>query len=156
MGMKHALEVIARNGGKINGDHISILTQAPVPVRLEQAFEGLHPIEKRRVGKNLADEYTFEFEGTGFVVMGDAHPNKQSSWDYTGDFSFQSEVSVDGAKPVTAKFPANYRTRSNELFWKYQLPAGKHTVKIKVNNPDPEYTLRISEIIIYNNKPAPR
>lgn len=153
MGMKHALEIVTRNGGKISGDNVTIATQVPVPVRLEQSFEGHHPIEKRRIDKDVKDEYSFDFEGIGFVLMGDAHPNKQSSWDYTGDFAFVGELAVDGAKVETAKLPANYRTRRNELFWKYQLNPGKHTVKIRVTNPDPGYTLHLSEVIVYDSKP---
>ena len=53
LGMKHALQNIQRNGGQIQGDHVLIVSQQPVPVKFEQSFEGHHPIEKREIKKSL-------------------------------------------------------------------------------------------------------
>ncbi len=153
MGFKHALQIIERNGGSIKGDNISIAVQTPEAVRLEQSFASHHPVEKREINKDVNDEFSFEFAGIGFVLKGEANPKKMSSWDYRGDFSFEAELYVDGTKIETAKLPANYLLRRNEMFWKYQLPNGKHVVKVKLINPDPEYTLRLSEVIVYSEKP---
>ena len=153
---KHALEVIGRNGGKVSGDKIIIAVQTPVAVRLEQSFTGHYPIEKRTINKKLEGEFTFDFEGIGFVLKGEAKPVKQSAWDYDGDFSFNVELILDGKKIETAKLPASFKVRSNELFWKYQLPKTKHTVKIKLMNPNPDFEIKLSDIIIYNDQPVPK
>ena len=50
---KHALQMIKRNGGSISGDNITIVCQTPVPVRFEQAFEGMFPIGRQEIRKEL-------------------------------------------------------------------------------------------------------
>ncbi len=150
MGYKHALEIIKRNGGEINGNRITIKTQTPQAVRLEQSFKGHFPTEKRLINKTLADEFTFNFDGIAFVLKGEARPKKQSSWDYRGDFTFLTELYIDGIKTETVRLPANYLLRRNELFWKYQLPGGAHTVKVKLLNPSADYELRMTEAIVYS------
>ncbi len=154
MGMKHALEMIARNGGKTSGEDITISVQKPQAVRLEQSFEKHYPVEKRWINKDLQDEFTFDFDGVGFVVMGEARPLQQSSWDYKGDFAYQAELYIDGAKVESAKLPANFVGRRHELFWKYQLPKGKHSIKIKLLNTDPGFKLHLADIILYQDQPT--
>ena len=100
--------------------------------------------------QQYSDEFTFNFDGIAFVLKGEARPKKQSSWDYRGDFTFLTELYVDGIKTETVKLPANYLLRRNELFWKYQLPGGAHTVKIKLLNPSADYELRMTEAIVYS------
>jgi hypothetical protein len=148
---KHAVQVVEKNGGRQNGDNIVIAVQAPTPVRLEQSFAGHFPIEKRQVHTDLEDEYVFDFEGTGFVVMGESSPEHGSSWDYKGLFAFEAELYIDDKKVETARFPANYTTRRLELFWKYQMLKGKHAVKIKLINPDSEFKLSVENIIVYSD-----
>jgi hypothetical protein len=149
VGLKHALQVIRRNGGRVDGDNIIIAMQTPKAVKLEQSFEGLFPVEKKSIGNNNGKEISFEFEGTGFVLKGEARKKNGEAPDYT----FEAELYVDGQKVETAKFPTSFTTRRHELFWKYPLPKGKHVVRIKVLNPNEEYVFRPSEYIVYNNQP---
>ena len=81
----------------------------------------------RYSGKKKDKVALFEFEGTGFVLTGDASP-----WASTSDYVYQAEVYVDGKKTETHPVPVSYRTRSNELCWNYDLPKGKHSVEIKL------------------------
>ena len=67
---KHALQMIKRNGGSISGDNITIVCQTPVPVRFEQAFEGMFPIGRQEIRKELRHLGSFTFEGTGIVFTG--------------------------------------------------------------------------------------
>ncbi len=150
MGYKHALQVITKNGGKINGNTISIQAETALPVRLEQSFEGHFPVEKRSLNKNLENEFTFNFSGIGFVLKGEALSSKVK--DYKGDFYFTADLYVDGVKTETSKLPVWYTTRKLELFWKYQLSKGDHTVKVKLLNPSPDFELRMSEIIVYDTQ----
>ena len=70
MGFDQALQVIERNGGSVSGDEVTIKCQQPVAVRYEKAFEGMYPIEKVAVNKNLPDVGELPFEGTGAVFKG--------------------------------------------------------------------------------------
>ncbi|WP_317173700.1 hypothetical protein [Adhaeribacter radiodurans] len=81
IGFKHALEQITRNGGKINGNNVTIAVQKTQPVKLEQSFVGHFPPGNRTsINKDLKDEYTFNFEGNGFVVTGET-----AKWDSKSD-----------------------------------------------------------------------
>lgn len=148
IGLKHALLNIQRHGGKVENDKVTILMQKPETVKLEQGFPGIHPVDKIDFNKNI-QEVTFEFEGTGFSLAGEARKKNGESTDYT----FEAELYIDGQKVETAKFPTNYVTRRLELFWKYQLPKKKHVVKIKVLNPNDQYELRSWNYIVFSDTP---
>jgi hypothetical protein len=132
---KHALAMIERNGGTVRDDNVEIKIEEIKPVKLEIGFEGHYPIEKKMLsfGKldlNVnKDETTFEFEGIGFAVNGDI---KGYSDGKDGFYTLEAELYVDDELVSTSKLPNNYTTRKNTLFWKYQLPNGKHNVKIIV------------------------
>jgi len=149
IGFKHALQVIERNGGKVEGNTVTIKVQQPKTVRFEQSFEGHYPIEKKGVGKILTDEYQFEFEGIGFVMLGES-----AKWDSKSTYAAQAELYIDNKLVETVELPASYTTRRYELFWKYQLPKQKHTIRVKILNPDEKYPVRINNIIIYSDTPA--
>jgi len=148
LGMKHALQNIQRNGGQIQGDHVLIVSQQPVPVKFEQSFEGHHPIEKIEIKKSWADEFTFDFEGIGFVLRGRVGEGRSAS-NYVG----KGELYIDGKLVETIELPSNFTTRRHELFWKYQLPNQKHTVRIKLLNPEKENPIHIEDVLVYSNKP---
>jgi hypothetical protein len=148
LGFKHALQNIQRNGGKTDGNDVVIKAQQPVAVKFEQSFEGHFPVEKRDVRKPLTDEYTFEFEGVGFVVRGRAGEGR-SETNYVG----RAELYIDGKLAERAALPSNFTTRRHELFWKYQLPNQKHTVTIKLLNPEKGIPVHIEDVIIYADKP---
>ena len=153
---KHALQVIERNGGTTQGNDVLIVTQTPEPVRLEQSFAHHFPIEKRSLHTDLEKEYSANFEGIGFVLKGEANPKQGSSWDYKGDFAFHAELYIDGQKVETADLPVRYTLRRYDLFWKYQMPAGKHTIRVDVLNPDAGFTLRLNDLLVYSDQlPTP-
>jgi hypothetical protein len=146
---KHALLNIERNGGKVHGDNVDIVVQAPKAVQFEQGFPRLYPTEKKWLGKLDMKEVNFEFTGTGFVVLGSADKKKSESTDYV----FEAELYVDGEKKETAKLPTNFTTRRHELFWKYGLPNKKHSVTIKVLNSNSDYKVDATEYISYSDTP---
>ena len=147
IGYKHALQNIQRNGGKVEGDNVIIKVQQPLPVKLEQSFEGHFPIDKIHVGKNLTDEYTFEFDGIGFAIKGES-----AAWDSSSDEITKAELYIDGKLVETSELPASYTTRKYDLFWKYKLPKQKHSVRIKLLNPSDKQTIRLDDVIIYSDK----
>jgi hypothetical protein len=154
LSLKHALQVIQNNGGKVEGDKIVLPAQEPRPVRLEQSYPNLFPTSRIEAHKDISQGYSFSFEGVGFVVRGEAKPKNASSWDYTGDFAFKTSITIDGGTPEEIVLPVRFTTRRHELYWNYQLGPGKHTIEIKVLNPSPEYSLRVGNILVYQNKPA--
>ncbi|HEY8917748.1 MAG TPA: ADP-ribosylglycohydrolase family protein [Chitinophaga sp.] len=145
---KHALEMIRRNGGKVANEQVTIAVQTPQPVRLEQCFEGLIPADRIPLYRNNVQELSFDFEGSGFVLKGEAR--KQGA--NVPDSSITMEVSIDGGKTATIVLPTSFQTRSNDLCWNYRLPVKKHQVKIKVLNPGPNNSLNTFEYLVYTSK----
>ncbi|MCW3089524.1 MAG: ADP-ribosylation/Crystallin [Ferruginibacter sp.] len=146
---KHALAMITRNGGRIEDDFVLIKKQAPSTVRFEKSFPGIYPIAKPSVRNKDINGLTFDFEGTGFALMGRAVKKQKDAAEY----EFEADLFIDGVKTETGKFPTGFRTRRHELFWKLDLASGKHTVKIIVKNPDANYDLKGDEYVVYDNKP---
>jgi hypothetical protein len=123
--------------------------QAPKPVKYEQSFEGLYPVEKKGLHQRNFSEINFEFEGTGFALRGDARKTTKEA----GEHSFETELYVNGERVETSAIPASFLTRRHELFWKYLLPRGKHKVQVKVLNPKEGFEINTTECIIYNDQP---
>lgn len=150
IGLKHALLNIERNGGKVVGNKVMIAGEPINTVPFEQGFAGIYPIEKRSMYNNDFKELTFTFNGTGFILNGEARKNR----DVTDDYVFEAEMSIDGKKVETAKLPTNFTTRRHDLFWQYQLPMGKHVVSIKVLNPSTNHSLASTFMIVFSDKPS--
>ena len=150
IGLKHALLNIERNGGKVVGNNVMIPGEPIKTVPFEQGFAGIYPIEKRSLLNNDFKELTFTFNGTGFILNGEARNNR----DVTDDYVFEAEMSIDGKKVETAKLPTNFTTRRHDLFWQYQLPMGKHTVTVKVLNPSANHSLASTFMIVFSDKPS--
>ena len=148
IGFKHALQNITRNGGKVDGDKITILAQVPQTVKFEQGFTNMRPVQKTDLAHDLnSSELTFDFTGTGFVLKGEAGKKNGNAHDYI----FETEVYIDGEKVETTKLPTSFTTRRLEICWKYRLPNKKHSVRIKVLNPDKDYELNSSEYLVYGD-----
>jgi hypothetical protein len=148
IGFQHALKNITRNGGKVDGASVIIPTQAPEVVRFEKSFEGVYPVLKIPVTwSSASDSFSFDFEGTGFVVRGDLSPFGNAS-----DYIFKAQVLVDGTVVESVDLPVNYTTRRYELSWNYQLPKGKHRVEMKILNPSADHKIQGVEAIIYSDK----
>jgi hypothetical protein len=145
-GMKHALAMIEQNGGTVNGDHITIHVQKPQAVRFEQSFTGHAPSGKVRISQSLKDTYTTEFEGIGFVIRGET-----AKWESTAAYVARVELYLDEKLQETVELPASYTTRRYELFWKYELPKGRHKVRLKLLNPDESHPVWLHEMIVYDS-----
>lgn len=146
MSFDQALQVVERNGGKVEGDQVLISCQQPVPVKLEKAFDGMYPVDRIGVNKRVADVGNVVFEGTGIVFKG----HVQSSND---EYVARVEMYIDGELLETASLPASYITRRHELFWKYQLPKKQHTVSFKWLNPQSDASVNFGEAIVYSDAP---
>ncbi len=150
IGYKQALENIKRNGGKVNDNNVIIPQQQPVAVRFEKSFDGQYPVAMMPVKWNDGNnELSFDFDGIGFVIKGDA-----SQWDSKSTYVFDTELYLDGKLIETPELPVSYTTRRYDLAWKYQLPKGKHSVRLKILNSSMDNSVRASEAIIYSDKPV--
>jgi hypothetical protein len=147
MSFKHALEMIKRGGGKVSDREVTIKVQKSKTVPLEVAFEGHWPKEKISLGKQLADEIEFEFEGIGFAVQGAAEKVGED------DYVFEAEMFIDGKLIETAKLPTNFTLRRFTPFWRYQLGMGKHKVRLKVLNPTDKAKFNLDYVVVYGDKP---
>lgn len=143
---KHAVATIERNGGTLSENKITIKCQSPVPVQFEQGFEGLFPIGRPGIKKEVQDIKDFVFEGTGVVFTGKVQGDK--------DYVAQVEMYIDGEMVEKANLPAGKNHRV-DLFWKYQLPKGEHTVNFKWLNPNAEAKVIFNDALIYSDGPTP-
>lgn len=148
IGLKHAMANITRNGGKINGETINIKSQAPSAVKFEQSFAGLYPVIKLPVKwSDKKNEFSFDFEGTGFVISGET-----AKWDSKSNYVMHGKLYVDGKLVESPELPSSYTTRRHEVCWKYNLSKGKHSVRFVITNPDKDEEVRSAEAIIYSDK----
>ena len=146
-GYKHALQNIKRNGGSVNGNNITIKLQPPAPVKFEKCFPGLFPVEKKKINwSGQKDEISFEFEGNGFVLKGET-----ARWGSQSGYVINAELYVDGMKTETFRLPVSYTTRRYEICWKYDLPEGKHSIRVKLLNPSPDFPVMNAEALIYTH-----
>jgi ADP-ribosylglycohydrolase len=148
LSFKHALEVIRRNGGRVADDHVVLDVQPVKAVRLEQNFEGHFPIAEIPLRRRLSDETTFSFDGIGFVVQGSAR--SESSKDQV----IVADMYVDDQLLETVNLPTNFTPRRFTPFWKYGLPEGKHTVRLKIRNPSSDAAVSLERAIVYGSKPV--
>lgn len=147
IGNKHALENIRRNNGKTNDSTVTITYQSPVAAKFEESFTGLQPKERTSINKKLSDTLSINFEGNGIVLTG----SNRDSWEKITNFSYKVLATIDG-KTDTLDLPFNYLTRKYEIFWNYQLPNGKHTLNLKLLNPDKISDVMISDMLVYEPK----
>jgi hypothetical protein len=148
LGYSHAIKNIVRNGGKVNGNEIVIQTQPVTPVRMEESFPGHHVAGKKIVEQDLRNDFSFEFDGIGFVVRGES-----ARWNSSSEYVARIELRVDDTLKEIIELPASFTTRRHELAWKYQLPKQKHKVSLRLLNPDAKETVRVKDIIFYSDAP---
>jgi hypothetical protein len=148
LSVKHALELIHRNGGQVADDHVVLTVQPVTPVRFEQNFERHFPIAEITLRRRLSDETTFSFEGVGFVVQGSARS-------VTGkDLVIVADMFIDDRLVETVELPTNVSRRKYIPFWRYELLEGRHTVRLKIRTPSPDASVSLERAIVYGSRPA--
>ncbi|MBD5224453.1 MAG: ADP-ribosylglycohydrolase family protein [Bacteroidales bacterium] len=145
LSFKHALQMVERNGGKVEGDDVVIKCQKPVAVPYEKSFEGIKPAGKQGLHRNMPSEgdITVTLDCSGVVFAGYVDCSDKS-------YVAEVEMYIDGELAETAQLPASYRTRRLDLFWKYDLQKGPHTFTFKWLNPQEGATVRFTDIILYD------
>jgi hypothetical protein len=116
---------------------------------MEQSFTGSYPQYILPVSLPKEKyELSFEFEGNGFVIKGNA-----AKWMDSNPHVLQAELYLDGQLAETIDLPASYTTRRYDIAWKYQLPEGRHSVRFKLINPSPGQECQVDGVVIYGSKP---
>lgn len=149
MSFNQALKVIALNGGSTEGSSVTIQTQVPEPVRLEQSFEGLWPVAKHSINKTLADLGEFSFEGRAAVFSYRFVLPKDYS---VTDYKARVEVLVDGAPYKTVFLPTSGNGRGTELCQIWDLPPGEHKVSFNWTNKPSDVDLIVGFANIFADK----
>ncbi len=141
----HALQIIEKNGGSINGDRISIVCQRPLPVAYECAFEGHYANKKIPVYKKLDKPVETSFDGIGFALRGDVRCPDQT-------YIALVECYLDGELMEKAELPVSEHARRYELFWKFQLPKKRHHLSFKWLNPRNDAAVNLGELVVYSDE----
>ena len=91
----------------------------------------------------------FEFEGNGFVLRGETVRRNHN----LPNAVLKANLYLDGKLiEKAAKFPTNYHDRRLDIFWRYQLPDGKHQVKIEVIEDGGNAVMKSWDYIVYTKK----
>lgn len=149
IGFKHALEMIVKNGGIVEATQVKIPIQKPIAVRYEKNFENIYPVKKNMITKTLKNSYEFDFEGVGFVLVGTAKKLDKNS----ANINIPLEIYINGQKSASFIMPTDYLKRKDEIFWVYDLPKGKHSVKLIQKENTEGYTVDIHYSLIYSDQP---
>jgi hypothetical protein len=145
MSFNQALQMIERNGGKVNGDEVVISCQQPTAVRYEKGFEGHFPTQLIPVNKPIMEIGELSFEGIGILFKGSVHAKDNR-------YVAEAEMYIDGKQAESVRLPVSYTTRRHDLFWKFQLPNGKHTVTFKWLNPEKDASIHFGNAVVYSEK----
>lgn len=142
-------QVVRDNGGIVDKNKYSIILQEPRAVRYEQSFEGCRPVEKRVTRFCIAPERSIDFTGTGCVLMGNVH-----GADSGGDPAYVArlEAYVDGQKVENIDMPFDYITRKYDIFYRYDMPRGKHTLTVRWINPDRHFAVQCEGFVVYDSE----
>jgi hypothetical protein len=156
VGYKHALEMIERNGGRIDEETVNIKYQKVVPVRFEESFTGLYP-KKRIMVNTWSDmwkgigsektEFKQTFSGSAVVVSGRVGMDKPGLRDY----NLTVDVYINDEFAETVIMPTSFITRKNEIYWNYDLPEGDHEIRLVPRDFPDGYYLAVSALIVYSN-----
>ena len=141
----HALQMIERGGGRVTESDVTIRVQRPEPVRYEKSFGDLQPVGRMPVNTELTDTYEFEAPCEAIVLCGYARSSDRS-------YVAEIEVCIDGRKMQTSLMPVSNHDRKLDVFWDYELPAGTHTFSLRLLNPQPDATVRLTDAVLYENR----
>jgi hypothetical protein len=68
------------------------------------------------------------------------------------DAAIEFEVFVGDNLIETVKMPTAFRDRRHDVTWKYDLPEGNHTVRLKAKKILPGYRVETNDVLVYSSK----
>jgi hypothetical protein len=157
---RHALEMITKNGGEVGDKEVRIKKQDISVAPLEQNFEGYvlkDPVAiNKKITKSDPQEFEIEFEGIGVALKGKVgHLDFEDKYALLSDeetlnnYKLVVEFYIDGQLSKTMDLPLYFIERAHELFYQYEIPDGKHKLKLKITNPHEKVVLDIWNLIVY-------
>ena len=146
MSFNQALQVIEREGGQIEGDHVIIKTQKPLPVALEESFPNMYPVKRIDFRKYVSDWEEATFEGTGIALDCSVKAERN-------DYVAVVEVYIDGQLDATRKLPALSHDRALELYYNPMLKKGEHKLMLKWLNPEKSASVYCASSIVFSDTP---
>jgi len=152
LSFKHAIKLIALNGGEVLNENVTIMIQKPETLRFEQSFEGMYPNKELLVRKDFLDEsIKIDFTGNGIVVLGNV---KSQCGVATSDYAALLDVYIDGVKTEQIRMPYDYIVRKYDIYHKYLLKNGDHNIEIKWMNQDPDFRIYLKSYVVYSDSPG--
>jgi hypothetical protein len=140
---RHALRSIERRGGKVGASAVEIVVEEPEAVPVERNFEGHYPVAEIPLGREVREETSFSFEGIGFAAAGEARAKDGK------DHVLEAELYVDGKLAEKFALPTNASARRFVPVYRYELPPGRHEVKVLITNPSDLAHLFLDYAIVY-------
>ncbi len=148
MSYAQALKVVSEYGGKVGEDDVTVKVRKIQPVRLEQGFEGLVPQGRYEFRRAYADSaFTFGFDGRAVVLCGGY---RQMDWSVQTDCVAKIEITLDGEVQPIVELPCRNRARMDQLWYNYCLAPGRHTVSVRVLNPEKEVWVESTSYLVYD------
>lgn len=149
MSYSQALKVIAADGGIVSGDAVTIKVQKPVAVRFEESFAGHVPYEDRAIKKYLGKVGDFTFNGKGVVFKFKfVTPKGYKEHGYEA----RVECILDGKVDRIVSLPTEQYADTKELYARYNLPLGDHTVSFNWLNKEKDTDILVHGALIYSDK----
>ena len=157
---RHALEMIGNHGGEVKENEVRIKLQQAVPVPLEQNFPGYSLLDNIQVDKQIGasdpQELELSFKGIGIVLRGRVLNKNfmnvyalESEEQTLNDFALETDFYIDGELVLSSLQPLAFIKRNHELFYRYELPEGEHTLKMVIKNPHPDVIVSVNNAITY-------
>ena len=144
--LKQAIRNIERRGGKQKSNDLIFQAQNPVAAPVERSFESHNVSEIRTIENGIVEkEFTFEFEGIGFLLKGDV-----LSADAHSDFAFSADVYINNRLVETIDLPVSQSRKRSDILWRYQMPHGHYSVRIVLLNPAEEHQMKLTDLIVYD------
>ncbi|MBQ7194907.1 MAG: ADP-ribosylglycohydrolase family protein [Bacteroidales bacterium] len=134
------------SGCNAEDGNLIFTVEKPEPVRYEQSFEGIRPVDKIVLKKRFTDELTLRFRGNSIVVEGSVVQTGHDNSDYRA----RLQAWLDGQMVEEFVMPYDYITRKYEVFSRYCFGSGEHTLTLKLLNPHPDYVINAQEMVIYD------
>lgn len=142
-----AMGNLKENGALIKDDIISIPITSNIIIPFEENFTNVNPIKRIEIQKKLDSSFETEFIGDGFILTGEV-----AKWEVTDTSSIDLRVILDDSLIEIANQPIAFKNRRYELTWKYNLPKGKHRLKIILERPNLQYECRLNDLIVFQKE----
>jgi hypothetical protein len=142
----HAVQMVVRNGGRSDAGNIYIAIQQPAPVRFEECFEGLTPSTRKVINKeHLSQPVEIEFTGRAVVLTGSVRQLNKSAPAHVARLA----AYLDGRLVDEFDMPSDFIKRKFDIYYNYDIPAGRHKLVIKWLNPDKGYRIHARDLLAY-------